>query len=248
MKKIIFFISLYLCCTLSAFSEETVVKLAIGEWAPFTSEKEQNGKLAEEVVSAAFGLEGIRVEYAYFPWARSMAMTENGDYDGTFPWLKTADRMEIFHPSQNSLIQDEGVFFHLKTTPFDWKTLEDLKKYRVGVTIGYANEGIYKKAGIKADAVPKEELNFKKMLGDRIDVYQTSKAVGYYMINKFFTPAEATQFTHHPTPTAMDNYYILFPKKSPKAKFFNEKFDSGFAKLKASGEYDRILAKYMGKS
>ncbi|TYT73093.1 amino acid ABC transporter substrate-binding protein [Desulfobotulus mexicanus] len=66
------------------------------------------------------------------------------------------------------------------------------------------------------------------------------------MINKFLTPAEAVQFTHHPTPTDMDNYYILFSKKSPKSKFFTEKFDSGFAKLKASGEYGKILAKYMG--
>ncbi|WP_179953489.1 substrate-binding periplasmic protein [Desulfobotulus mexicanus] len=183
MKKIIFFISLYLCCTLSAFSEETVIKLAIGEYPPFTSEKELHGKLLEEVVSAAFGLEGIRVEYAYFPWARSIALTENGEYDGTFPWLKTADRMEIFHLHQDSLIQDEGVYFHLKTTTFDWSTLEDLKKYRVGVTLGYANVEIYEKAGIKAEAVPREELNFKKIAGNRIDVYQTSKTVGYYMMH-----------------------------------------------------------------
>lgn len=32
----------------------------------------------------------------------------------------------------------EKALFHLKSTPFDWKTIDDLNHWRVGGTAGYA--------------------------------------------------------------------------------------------------------------
>lgn len=93
--------------------------------------------------------------------------------------------------------------------------MDDLKKYKVGVTIGYKQEKIYQKLGIEADPVPSEDLNFKKLLAGRIDVYQTAKPAGYAMIRRLFGPDDALLFTTHPKPLEVAEYYILFSGVTP---------------------------------
>ena len=225
-----------------AFANE-VVKLAIGEWVPFTSEADPKSKLLEKVVSEAFKLEGMEVQYDYFPWKRSYLTVEKGEHDGTFPWNRTEERDRNFVLHKQSLVKDDSVYFHLKTTAFKWDVIEDLRQYRVGSTLGYRNEATYKEKGIPFESVATEELNFKKMLLGRVDVYGTSKIVGYATINKLFTPQEAKLFTHHPKPYSGGEYFILFSKvNEARSKTLADKFDAGLKKLKASGGYDRIFA------
>jgi len=240
--KISSLLLLLLTLTSNAFANETV-HLAIGDWAPYTSATDAKSKLLENVVTEAFKIEGIDVKYEYFPWKRSYILAKSGEFDGTFPWAKTEEHLKHFQIHKISLIKDQGVFFHLKTVPFDWNVLDDLHKYSVGVTLGYKEEIIYKENGIKAQAAPSEDLNFKKILARRIDVYQTSKIVGYATINRLFTSAEAKLFTNHPKPAVDNEFYILFSKNTPHSQILADKFDSGLAKLKESGMYDQIIAK-----
>ncbi len=247
MKRAAVFLIMAMLLPASA-SASDVVRFAIGEWAPYTSEHDMGGKFLEEVVAAAFKLEGIAVTYDYFPWKRSYVYVEQGKYDGTFPWNRTPEREVEFHINEISMFQDDSVYFHLNSNPFDWKTIDDLKNYRVGVTIGYKQEAYYQEKAIPAESVPNEEQNFIKILAGRIDVYQTSKLAGYATVKRLFSPEDASLFTHHPKAVETDIYYILFSKKIPGGKALADKFDSGLKKLMASGEYDIILEKYLGRS
>jgi polar amino acid transport system substrate-binding protein len=242
MLKTVLFL-LLLAIPSNSFAHEAV-RMATGDWEPYTSATNAKGKLLEKVVTEAFKLEGVDVKYEYFPWKRSYILAEEGRFDGTFPWAKTVEHVRDFYIHKISLMKDEGVYFHLKNKAFDWNTIEDLNKYSVGVTLGYKEEDVYKEKGIKAQVVPFEYLNFKKMLAGRIDVYQTSKIVGYLTINKLFTPEEAKLFTNHPKPAVENEFYILFSKKTPHGQALALIFDSGLKKLKESGEYDKIIAEY----
>ena len=243
MKKLALFLTLAAMVATKVLAVETVT-LSIGEWVPYFSQHDPKGKLLEQVVTEAFKLEGVEVKYQYLPWKRSYANAESGVSDGTVGWNKTEERERRFHLNKEPLIRDEAVFFQLKSKPFDWNTLDDLKKYKVGVTIGYKQEKIYQKLGIEADPVPSEDLNFKKLLAGRIDVYQTAKPAGYAMIRRLFGPDEAFLFTTHPKPLEVAEYYILFSGATLNGKLLAEKFDSGFKKLKDSGAYNKILMDY----
>lgn len=218
------------------------VTFAIGDWEPFTSAKDPKSKLTEKVVIEALKLEGLDASFAYFPWKRASTLLEEGGFDGSFPWGLTDDRAKLFHYTTTTVLKDESVYFHLKTTKFDWNTIQDLKKYKVGVTIGFSNEKLYKDLGIPADAVVLEDLNFKKMLVGRLDVYDTSKSVGLALIAKLFTPEEAKLFTYHSKIISNHEYYGIFSKVSPKGKLYADKLESGLKKLKASGAYDKIMS------
>lgn len=239
IKLYIILLAAAVTCT-TVFAAETV-KMAVGDWAPYTSESDISGKLTEKIVTEAFKLEGITVIYEYYPWKRSLEMVRSGMADGTFPWNKADDKINDFYFNSEVLLKDDGVYFHLKTTKFKWNTIQDLKKYKVGVTIGYKDEKRYEDIGILTDKAPSEEMNFRKLLAGRIDVYHTSKIVGYAAIAKLFTPEEAKLITNHPKIVTTNKYFILFSKKTPNGRMFAEKFDSGFKKLKASGRYRQIL-------
>lgn len=218
------------------------VKFAIGEWPPYTSKVDTGSKTLEKIVTEAFRLEGVEVKYDYFPWKRSYIYTVEGTYDATFPWVKSNERNSLFYISSEPLLIEESVFFYVKGKDFDWTTLDDLKKYKVGVTIGYVQEEILRKRGISAEACPNEYLNFRKLYAGRIDVYWTTRNVGYAAIRKIYGNRGTELFTHHPRSAGVLKHYVFFSKKNSYGRKLRNKFDSGLKELKASGVYDRILS------
>ena len=55
------------------------VRLANGEWPPYTSLNLPNLGCDSQVVTEAFALEGIGVEYDFFPWARGTCLLQSSD-------------------------------------------------------------------------------------------------------------------------------------------------------------------------
>jgi len=223
-------------------SGKEVVKFAIGEYPPYTSTHNHEARVLETLVKAAFLEQSIEVEYLHYPWKRSMALARNGDVDGTFPWLKNADRQLDFYFSHEAVYQDKGVYWHLRTTPFDWNTSEDLRKYRFGVTVGYTRtQNYYKQEGIEAASEVSEEQNFKKLLAGRIDVYRTSRVVGTYLVNNLFDESSRDRIVFHPKAADDSHFFVLFSKKTDRGKALESAFSTGLAKLKASGKYKDII-------
>lgn len=220
------------------------VHFAIGDWEPLTSSTHAEKRTLERVVREAYALMGVKVEFSYYPWTRSALMVERGEADGTFPWNLTPDRRARFVAHKTSLLTSPSVFFHIKGTSFDWQTLEDLKKYRVGVTQGYKEESLYRDLGIAAEVVASEESNFHKLLLGRIDVYMTTQIVGYEMIANLFPPDERARFTHHPKVASTSEFFVLFSKQRPSSVEYARLLDEGLRKLHASGAYRRIMAEH----
>ncbi len=131
------FVLAVLCLGISttAFSEETI-RLASGEWSPYQSENLKHYGVASRIVTQAFSLSGIRVEYSYFPWKRSYKYAETGTWDGTFLWFDTPERRKSFYVS-DPIVDIQYVFFHLKSYSFDWKSIDDLRGIEIGGTLEY---------------------------------------------------------------------------------------------------------------
>jgi len=239
MKKGIYFIFFILFAS-NVYSGE-VVKIAIGNWEPFTSKRDKNANMSELIVREAFKLENIDVQFEYFPWKRSYENVLNARYIGTFPWAKTEEREKNFIINKEPIFKEKTVFFHLKDLDFTWNTYDDLKKYRVGGVIGYFQAEMLEKHGVKIDYVGTEDLNYKKVLKRRIQIYPTSFFVGYFQINKLFGPVKSALFTNHPKPLTENNFYMLFSKKHPDSKVLSDKLDNGLKKLKAGGQYEKIV-------
>lgn len=240
-----FLVWILLFCS-SACGKETI-RLAVGEWAPYQSEVLEYGGVGHRIVTEAFALEGIEVEYEYLPWKRSHELTKNGKFDGTCLWNITEERKKFFYYS-DPVVVDESVFFHLKSYDFVWKSFDDLKNVRVGATLGYiyADEFIQAEQNgtITVERATSDAMNFKKLLGGRFDIFICNTVVGYEAINSMYDPATAALFTHHPRPIQANLLRLLMTKKNPENMERVARFNRGLKKLKASG----VLEKYMKES
>lgn len=236
--------SLLLFCVLVFLAPLTAAKtitIAVGSWPPFTSHSEPKARIAQQIASAAFALESIRVVYRYYPWSRCYLEAKVGHVDATLPWFFTKKRDHDFLFSKEPLIRVKDVFFHLKKLHFHWRDFADLKKYRLGGTLGYYDTELLEKHGLFVDTVPEEKLNFQKMLWGRIDAYATSLDVGNFIIHTLFSPSVAARFTHSSKPLDEANGFVLFSRRIPNGPALQRAFDQGIQQLRQSGRYQEIL-------
>lgn len=239
--------ALILCwsCVFSAsvFSTEPI-RITNGEWPPYLSKELKHYGVVSHIVTKAFELAGVEVKYDFFTWKRSFDQAKVGRRDGTAVWFRSAEREKYFYIS-DPVVDAQYVYFHLKSFPFDWNTIDDLKGMTIGGTKGYNYGDAFMNAEklniIKVQRTPKDELNFKKMLKDRIQIFPNDLDVGYDMLRKLFSPQKAALFTHHPKPVKSDPLHLLLSKKIKRNQSMIDLFNKGLTQLKKSGQYEQML-------
>ncbi|MCJ7433476.1 MAG: transporter substrate-binding domain-containing protein [Anaerolineales bacterium] len=221
------------------------IRLTSGEWPPFTSENLPHFGLASRIVTEAFALKGITVEYGYFPWARSLKLAQDGEWDGSLVWHKSPEREQDFYFSDPAVVTGQNVFFHLKSYDFDWKEMKDLAGLNIGATIDYDYGEAFmqaEKAGeINVDRVPTDEQNFKKMLLGRIDIFPLDLDVGLAMLHQNFSAEEIAQITYHSQPIESYPYSLILSKKVPRNAELIVLFNAGLKELIDSGKMQLFI-------
>ncbi len=95
-----------------SFAEETI-RLTNGDWAPYMSKNLKHYGITSHIVTEAYKLEGIKVKYGFFPWARGKLLAQDGKWDGATGWSYSDERAKHFLYS-DSIMEFKVVFFHLK--------------------------------------------------------------------------------------------------------------------------------------
>jgi polar amino acid transport system substrate-binding protein len=228
----------------------TVVQLATEEYAPFTSTKLKHFGVFSQIVSEAFLLEGIEVEYAFYPAARSYWLAQTGKVDGTIPWAHRAEREADFLYSDPVLDVGGTYLFYRKGFEFNWDpNIQDYKtltSIRIGAIISYnygeAFQGAEAKGIIQVSRISSLKNLFKMLLNRRIDIVISKKWVAQYVLQSEFTADLIAQLDSSPETVEPPSYdYLLFSKLRPNAQNLMETFNSGLKELRASGRYDVIL-------
>ena len=229
------------------FAGETV-RLANGEWAPYYSQNLKHYGIGSRIVSEAFALEGIKVEYGFFPWKRAFNIARNGEWDGVVGFETNSEREPHFYASDDLWVAP-WVFFHLKTYPFGWETMDDLKGIKIGGTLEYMYTPEFldaERSGmLDVEREPTDQMGFKKLLAGRIALFPQIVAIGYYQLQEMFDPGTVKLFTHHPKPFGAHTEQLLLTKKHERSKHLVQIFNRGLQHLKDSGQYEQFLESYL---
>jgi len=243
MKKI-YFVAVFLLLSTSVFGSEKII-IATGEWAPYTSEQLQGYGFFSEIVFAVFNDMGIYYDIVFYPWKRCEENVRHGKIFAAFPYRITNDRKKDFDFSDVVAVS-RGVFFFLKSKlqkEVIWDNYSDLKGYRIGGTLGYWYEKVFKEAGLTTEYVINDEINFKKLKAGRVDMVASEELVGWEVIKKMF-PSSIYNFDTVKKPLDISELHLMISKKYPGADELKRQFNFNLKLIKEKGIYSKILKKY----
>ncbi|MGL1934940.1 MAG: transporter substrate-binding domain-containing protein [Fibrobacterales bacterium] len=234
-------LSIVLLCVLGVFSNG-VVRFAIqNDYPPYLTEKEDDGGLYTELVTAAYAEVGYSVEYHFVPWARALHGTKAGLYDVVLGLYYTKEREEFFLYS-NPIDTLKVFFFKKITNDFEYTDLQSLKGLYIGVGRGYANSSAFDKAThfTRVEAVSNTD-NFTRLAKERLDLVVENEGVGYRLLLDVENGQSIVPI--HP-PLEVHLSHVGVSKKSKHAKRHLKAFNRGLAAIKNNGKYRRIFEKY----
>ena len=166
MKKIFLTFLIFILSFKISFGLEKKVYLTSLEWPPFTGISLSYKGLSSYIIQKAFEAEGYNLDVSFYPWARTVDKASTSEeFMGYFPVYYSKESEKEFYfsdPIGESILG----FVELKNNSIEWNTLEDLKKYKIGTVIGYANTVEFDKLldtkGLQIEEVNNDLLNIKK--------------------------------------------------------------------------------------
>ena len=234
--------------TLTTFLVGGDVKFSAGEWGDFIGKDlDGNGKIVE-IIRESFDNEGINLNVKFFPWKRALKNSLEGDgFSGSLIWPKYKETDGGFLFSDEPVLKSDIVVFHLRNKDINWDgTLPTIKGLKIGVRSArhlgeLVDKGIESKQ-LNIQEVPKDILNFKKLLKGRVDIVITDYQTGCDIIANNFTPEEQAKFVVHSIPVVKDmEYYLLVNRAVNSAEALITSFSKGFKTLVDDGRYDEIM-------
>ena len=237
----VFFLSMMVA--LSVARAEKVI-LTTGEYAPYNSPDFKYYGLMPRLISESFKLKGIEVQFRFYPWARAYELSKHGKVNGTAHWYDSEER-RVDHIYSDNILDETVVWFHLRSTHFQWDQLEDVGQYRVGAVKGYTyNAQFYEyieKGLLHVEFVPEDTHNYKKLLIGRIDVVPEVIDIGMYLLHRNFPKETVALVTQHPKPFFKASTHLLLTRTNEDSQRLITLFNEGLAELKESGRYAEYL-------
>lgn len=223
-----------------------VLRIATGELAPYATESRADQGIALSIVRRAFELEGYQIEFTFLPWSRALAESRLGKWDGTAYWGHKPEHDVSFILSDN-VLTEQWVFVYRNELKFKWHQLADLRPYRVALIQDYTYTpeiwAMANKGEFKSDKLPNDLAALRMMLLKRVDVTPMERNVTCDLLSRHFSATEAAQLSAHPKlMTESFTTHVMMTRVLPESAARIAAFNLGLKKLRASGEYGKLLA------
>ncbi len=229
---------------LSAAPARPVVRLGIGDWAPFFSADLPGQGLFAQIVSLAFERAGYAVHYEQMPWRRALADMEQGLLDGSPGWAFTEERAAKFLYSDPVLMSRDALFF-LKARPLEFQTDEQIQGSLLGATAGYFYGPLIQQYEaqnlIRLDRAPNDEASLRKLLLGRVDAVLMNRETGLHLLATRLSAEERAQFDVARRFISAKTSHLLMSRARPGVTGLLGAFNQGLAALHRAGEIQRIL-------
>lgn len=239
---------LLLLTSVQAFAtqpDKTLMPLTIsaGEWPPYLSAELPEQGLAAKLIRDIFLEAGYQVRFQFLPWARAYQDTKQGRYAATAVWMKVPSREVDFWYS-DAVLEEQFVFFHLKSSTFTFDSLADLEGINLGGGLGYsygaAFDAALAKGKINLSRVGDTEQNFRRLLKGRIQAFPEEMRVGYQVLHSQLSEY-AGQISHNANPLLINHSFVLFPKSAEQSEKLQSIFNRGLAQFRQSGRYQQYF-------
>lgn len=167
---------------LAAEAIPSTVSMVTLEWPPYVGKDLPKGGVLAAHLRDALMARGQASEIHYVPWQRALDQAKLGEYDIVFPAYHSFEREKSFI-FVGDLPSGPVGFFARKADNLSGKSLDDLRKLRLGVVRGYVNvPEVDDDPRWTTDDSRNDRVNLIKLNLGRIDLAFMDKQVGDYII------------------------------------------------------------------
>ena len=205
--------------------------------------------VSTEVVEAVMKESGLNYEMISYPWARTYKFAKGRPNSLIFSISRRASRETIFKWIDVIVPSKHSVFVLKSRTDIRIDNLVDLKKYRIGTTLGDARETYLLDHGFERSELQRiggddaNATNYKKLKLGRIDLWPMSDAIGYYTVKEFGDdPNKEIRKAFVFEEMSKDGYYIAASLQTSNE--IVEKLRDIIGSFKKTPEYRKILEKW----
>ena len=244
MKKIdfslIFIIILFFSTEIMA-QERKTINFAIEETPPYAFlENKKILGILPDIVQAVYKESQYALSIQILPPKRSSLWAEKGIIDGI---IGVANDTILFEGEVFSdiLLKITINPIVLKETTISYKTIEDIKPYRVGIVAGVGFENLF--PDLNFETVSYAKLNIEKLLGKRFDIILDDPVISDYIVRKKDLKNKNRIKALSP-PLKVIDLVIGFSSAVIDHKKKYKDFNKGLAVIKGNGIYDNILKKW----
>lgn len=228
---------------LSGLASAAPVQLVTGDdYAPFTDRELPQGGMLTELVQQALLQAGHQPKLSWLPWKRGYQATLRGQFDATFPYLKTAER-EADYLFSAPLYEITQRLFSRVDDALEPDKLEQLAGRRICVPLGWQPAPRVSEllAAGKLLVHQPQDLTACARLIDmgRDDFFIADSLLGERAIN--LSGVSHQRFHISRKAVGSHTLHFLVPRKRADAQQLLDEFDGGLRRLRDSGEYQRIL-------
>jgi polar amino acid transport system substrate-binding protein len=213
------------------------VTMATGEWIPFTSANLNNYGKFTELVSIVLKEMQMEVEYRFYPWPRCYDAVIKGRVWAAFPYSHTEERAEKVMFT-DALSCSRTVFFYYEkdkaAKEYQFRGIEDLRKFKIGGVAGYFYEELFRKAGLEVDYANKEISGLEKLKLGRIDLMPLNDLVGWHLIQTHF-PDDAGKFKTLEKPLSVNTLHLIVSKGHPHSEELLVRFNAALKRCIEKG-------------
>lgn len=220
------------------FLKADTIKLTSLEWPPYTSAAMSEQGASVAVAKAAFKAMGHDLVVEFYPWKRAVHLAKEGKFDGYFPEYYSEELKADFVLSEPLGSGPLG-FAELKAKPVTWSSLDDLKKYTIGVVSGYVNttdfDSRVANKSIKASEASDDVKNLLKLSSGRSDLAVVDKNVmSYLLASDPKLKAQAGKIQFNTNLLEDKQLYVCF-KKGPRGEKLAGILNEGLKKIDVQG-------------
>lgn len=236
------FIFILISILVSFQIQASPLKLASGEYIPYSGEKIPKQGISTLVVKAIFKELKQDINTEFMPWNRAMMLLKNSAVAGSYPWNLNSERLK-----DNYFSQPIHHYRHLAFTKKgrDFKTESSLTGKTLCVPNGWdlsIYESLIKNRKMQLTTPGTIESCFNMLALERVDIVFMNELVGLAVLDRLFgsqSPIVATEKDYFKKVVSL---HFIVSRKYPDAKRIISDFNRGLEKIKANGVYDSIIS------
>jgi polar amino acid transport system substrate-binding protein len=242
MKKFLFCF-IILLWTVSLIQARDISMVTV-DWEPYYASSLDKGGVYTEIVKTAFKRVGHTASVRFLPWKRALKYVEEGKNDIVMGAYFNEERNKIYIYSDSCMTLHTGLVAHKSLGITSYKTLKDLKSYKIGINRGWIYTPEFDSADyLKKDEATNQMVNIRKFFKKRVDMIAITIEIFQYELSKLKHHDMSEVVVLNPL-LGEKGLHLMMGRKIPDHEKIIADFNKGLKEIREDGTYGSILSSH----